>query len=70
VNLRRPCSYYELHNPRKHYDHLVCRVCGRVVLLDIPCPLRDAHTRIRKIYGFQELSHSLEFFGRCPACRE
>jgi len=29
VNLRRPCSYYELTNPSKHQDHLVCTQCGK-----------------------------------------
>lgn len=68
VNLQRTCSYYELNDPRKHYDHLVCRACGRVVLLDVPCPLRDSHREIEKRYGFRDLSHSLEFFGICPSC--
>ncbi len=68
VNLQRACSYYELNDPRKHYDHLVCRGCGRVVLLDIPCPLGATEKDIASRYGFRELSHSLEFFGICPAC--
>jgi len=68
VNLRRSCSYFELNDPRKHYDHLVCRKCGRVVLLDLPCPLKDMHRQLEKRFGFRELSHSLEFFGLCPAC--
>lgn len=68
VNLQRSCTYYELNDPRKHYDHIVCRTCGDVVLLDIPCPLGDTETTIAKRYGFQNLSHSLEFFGTCPGC--
>ncbi len=68
VNLQRSCSYFELNDPRKHYDHLVCRKCGTVVLLETPCPLKDAHKDLEKRYGFRELSHSLEFFGLCPAC--
>ncbi len=68
VNLQRTCSYYELNDPRKHYDHLVCRKCGHVVLLDMPCPLGKTEAEIEKRYGFRDLSHSLEFFGTCPAC--
>lgn len=68
VNLRRSCSYYEISDPRKHYDHLVCRSCGVVVLIDIPCPIGDAEKRIADKYGFRELSHSLEFFGICASC--
>jgi Fe2+ or Zn2+ uptake regulation protein len=41
VNLQRSCSYYELHDPSKHYDHIVCTHCGKVVLLDQPCPLAE-----------------------------
>lgn len=68
VNLRRSCSYYELSDPRKHYDHLVCKDCGLVVLIDIPCPIGDAERRIARQYGFRNLSHSLEFFGTCKSC--
>ncbi len=68
VNLQRSCSYYELSDPLKHYDHLVCRDCGEVVLIDIPCPIGDAEKTIARQYGFRDLSHSLEFFGVCSNC--
>jgi Fe2+ or Zn2+ uptake regulation protein len=68
VNLQRSCSYYELSDPQKHYDHLVCRKCGDVVLIDIPCPIGDAEKKIAHQYGFRDLSHSLEFFGVCGKC--
>ena len=68
VNLQRSCSYYELSDPRKHYDHLVCRECGEVVIIDIPCPIGDAEKTIARQYGFRDLSHSLEFFGVCSNC--
>ena len=68
VNLQRSCSYYELQDPSKHYDHIVCTSCGKVVLLDMPCPLGEAEKFIANRYGFQNLTHSLEFFGQCPDC--
>lgn len=68
VSLQRSCTYYEISDPRKHYDHLVCRQCGQVVLIDIPCPIGEAEKTIARQYGFRELSHSLEFFGLCSAC--
>ena len=68
VNLQRPCSYYELHDPSKHYDHIVCTGCGKVVVLDVPCPLSEAEQLIARRYGFTGLTHSLEFFGHCPEC--
>jgi Fe2+ or Zn2+ uptake regulation protein len=68
VNLQRSRTHYELSDPRKHYDHLVCRDCGDVVLIDIPCPIGDAEKTIARQYGFRDLSHSLEFFGVCSTC--
>jgi len=70
VNLRRSCSYYELSDPRKHYDHLICKECGLVLLIDIPCPIGDAERKIARQYGFRNLSHSLEFFGTCKSCAD
>jgi Fe2+ or Zn2+ uptake regulation protein len=68
VNLKRSCSYYELTDPSRHHDHLVCTQCGSVVLLDIPCPVEATERHIEEQFGFTGLHHSLEFFGRCPAC--
>jgi Fur family ferric uptake transcriptional regulator len=69
VNLQRSCSYFELRDPGRHYDHLICRQCGRVILLEMPCPVREAEAMILQRYGFQSLTHSLEFFGDCPDCQ-
>ncbi|HEY5743065.1 MAG TPA: transcriptional repressor [Terrimicrobiaceae bacterium] len=68
VNLQRTCSYYELNDPSKHYDHIVCTTCGKVVVIDIPCPLAETERRVAEHYGFRNLSHSLEFFGKCQDC--
>lgn len=69
VNLQRSCSYFELRDPGRHYDHLICRLCGKVILLEIPCPVHGAEEMIFNRYGFRSLTHSLEFFGDCPDCR-
>lgn len=68
VNLKRSCSYYELTDPSRHHDHLVCTECGQVRLLEIPCPIEEMEQKIEAKYGFSGLHHSLEFFGRCAAC--
>jgi Fe2+ or Zn2+ uptake regulation protein len=68
VNLRRSCSYYELTNPAKHHDHLVCTQCGKVETLDVPFPMAELRQGIADKYGFTGLHHSLEFFGWCPEC--
>jgi Fe2+ or Zn2+ uptake regulation protein len=68
VNLQRSCTYYELTDPTRHHEHLVCTECGKVILLDVPCPVGEIQQRLAQEYGFTNLRHSLEFFGRCPAC--
>jgi Fur family ferric uptake transcriptional regulator len=68
VNLNRSCSYYELVNPRRHYDHIICTECGRVTLIVDSCPVEKVEHKIEKRYGYSEIRHSLEFFGKCHEC--
>jgi Fur family ferric uptake transcriptional regulator len=68
VNLNRPCSYYELLNPRQHHDHIICTLCGKVTLMVDSCPVEKVERQIEKQYGFSEIRHSLEFFGKCAQC--
>lgn len=68
VNLQRSCTYYELTDPSRHYEHLICTECGRVVLLDEACPVAELEHRLALEHGFTGLRHSLEFFGKCPEC--
>ena len=70
VNLQRSCSYFELHDPALHYDHIVCTQCGKVVLIDGTCPLHEVEESLEKKYGFRNLTHSLEFFGCCRQCTQ
>ena len=51
-----------------HHHHLVCRRCGRTVEVEGPAVERWAQ-RIAAEHGFEELDHTLEVFGTCPACR-
>lgn len=68
VNVHKASSYYELHRPGQHYDHLICEACGKVLLLELPCPVRETEAYIRQHFGYTHLHHSLEFFGLCPDC--
>ncbi len=68
VNLNRSCSYYELVNPQRHYDHIICTECGRVTLIVDSCPVEKVERKIEKRYGYSEIRHSLEFFGKCREC--
>ncbi|WP_341243009.1 Fur family transcriptional regulator [uncultured Nocardioides sp.] len=51
-----------------HHHHLVCRACGRTV--EVEGPAVESWTRsIAAEHGYDEVSHTLEIFGTCPACR-
>lgn len=68
VNLRRSCSYYELTNPARHHDHVICTECGSVQVLKFPCSVAAVEAQIEAELGFSGVHHSLEFFGHCAEC--
>ena len=59
--LYRRCS-------RQHHHHLVCRACGRTVEVEGPTVERWADS-VADEHGFADVSHTLEIFGTCEACR-
>lgn len=52
----------------QHHHHLVCRDCGTTVEVTGPAVERWADA-VAAEHGFSDVSHSLEMFGRCAACR-
>lgn len=68
VNLGRAASFYELTDSSHHRDHLVCTDCGQVTPLEGLCPVERLERQIARKHGFTQLTHSLEFFGRCGDC--
>lgn len=66
-------SRYELAAGRcghgHHHHHLVCRACGSVKEVG-DCGLAALESSLASRSGFRDISHSLEFFGLCPACRK
>jgi Fur family ferric uptake transcriptional regulator len=52
----------------QHHHHLVCRSCGATVEVDGPTVERWAD-RVATEHDYDEVSHTLEIFGRCAACR-
>jgi Fe2+ or Zn2+ uptake regulation protein len=68
VNLQRSCTYYELTDPMRQHEHLICTDCGKVILLDVPSPVSELEHQLALTHGFTGLRHSLEFFGKCPEC--
>jgi Fur family transcriptional regulator, ferric uptake regulator len=68
VHLNRSCSYFELLDPQQHYDHIICTECGDVTVMVDSCPVEKVERQIEKRYGYSEIRHSLEFFGKCRKC--
>ncbi len=51
-----------------HHHHLVCRSCGATV--EVTGPAVEAWAAaLAKEHGFTDVSHTLEVFGTCSACR-
>src|SRR5699024_5731187 len=50
-----------------HHHHLVCRSCGTAREVRVPSVERAAD-RLATDHGFTDVEHTLEIFGRCPAC--
>ena len=51
-----------------HHHHLICRECAKIVEID-DCFPREFEQQIASASGYQEVTHSLEFFGVCPDCQ-
>jgi len=62
-------ALYRLCERKAHHHHLVCRSCGTAVEIDGPNVERWADVMAAE-HGFSEISHTLELFGTCRACRE
>jgi len=59
---------YELCEKKNHHHHhVICKSCKKIETLD-DCELQEIDRFARK-RGFAQVSHSLEFFGLCPACK-
>ena len=51
-----------------HHHHLICTKCAAVVEIE-ECALGKIDSQIGETNGFTAVTHKLEFFGICPACR-
>ena len=61
-------SVYRRCTGAKHHHHLVCRTCGATVEVEGPTVERWAE-KVAAEHGYDDVSHTLEIFGRCAACR-
>ncbi|MFN8158454.1 MAG: transcriptional repressor [Candidatus Nanopelagicales bacterium] len=61
-------SVYRRCTGAKHHHHLVCRTCGATVEVEGPTVERWAE-KVAAEHGYDDVSHTLEIFGRCASCR-
>jgi Fur family ferric uptake transcriptional regulator len=50
-----------------HHHHLVCRECGRTEAVEGRAVERWAG-EVAERYGYTDVDHTVELFGRCPQC--
>jgi Fur family transcriptional regulator, ferric uptake regulator len=61
-------SKYMLCEPEHHHHHAICRACGKVE--DVDCTAVEQFSdALRSLSGFELDDHTMEFFGKCKACR-
>lgn len=53
----------------EHHHHVICRKCDSVADVYLEGALSRAEKTIAKQTAYKEISHALEFFGLCKACR-
>jgi Fur family transcriptional regulator, ferric uptake regulator len=51
-----------------HHHHLVCRLCGATVEVEGPA-VESWTSKVAAQHGYSDVSHTLELFGTCAACR-
>ena len=59
---------YFQYNSEKHEHHLICIDCKELIPLD-NCPLHGLEDQLSSKTGYEIISHSLEFRGLCPKCK-
>ena len=66
VKINNGADHFD-HQTFSHY-HIRCRECGRVEDVLIPV-LATVDCDAAKLSGYQNISHTLQFDGVCPACQ-
>ncbi len=53
---------------RGHHHHLVCAACDAVIEFD-ECVVAEMERAVAERFEFEVWGHLVEFYGRCPNCR-
>ncbi len=60
-------SRYEYSGGEHHHHHVICKRCRKVETVE-KCVSKALFNSIQSM-GYQDVSHSLEFFGVCKKCQ-
>lgn len=60
---------FEVANPEKHHDHMICLVCGKIIEICDP-RIEKLQKEIAEEYGFVLKGHSHNLYGICKDCQE
>jgi Fur family ferric uptake transcriptional regulator len=59
---------YEPFSAEHHHDHLICINCGSITEFE-DLKLERLQEKIAGTFGFQTVTHKMEFYGYCRNCR-
>ncbi|KPL14267.1 hypothetical protein AMJ74_03690 [candidate division WOR_3 bacterium SM1_77] len=60
---------YEPAHQSQHHDHLICRVCGRIIEFEND-KIEKLQKDVAHRYGFHVSAYSLQLYGECRKCRK
>lgn len=60
-------AFYRECSDGEHHHHVICRICGRTVEVEIP-GLEQWIDKAMSHLHYRDVDHDLEIFGICPAC--
>ena len=70
IGLHERSAHFILNLPGVHRDFLVCTACGKVDVVDLPCPVESMEDQVARSSGYGSVYHELQFFGKCPDCSD
>jgi Fur family ferric uptake transcriptional regulator len=60
--------FYEPALGREHHEHLICVECGKILEF-VQEEIEQLQDEVCREHRFQPLSHTLQIYGTCDACR-
>jgi len=61
-------AFYEPALGREHHEHLICVECGKILEF-VQEEIERLQDEVCREHRFQPLSHTLQIYGTCEACR-